>query len=60
MTRWTSDRRQRSSKKYRELHAALAKELEEKNILKPQPKPTPSERAMESFSSRYRAYWLNR
>ncbi len=60
MSRSSSDAKQRRSKKYQAVLADLRKSLEEKNILKPQPDPTHSERAMESFSSRYRAYWLDR
>lgn len=35
--KWTSDARQRKSKKFRETHEKLRKELEAANVLKPEP-----------------------
>lgn len=39
MSKWTSDSKQRASKKYRELHAALARELSDM-LPKPSAKQT--------------------
>jgi len=39
MSKFSSDARQRRSKKYRETHEALRKELEAKGVLKPETVP---------------------